>query len=262
MAARSILERVLQPRSLRAVFQPVVDFGRRPRCVHYYEGLVRGPRRTNVERPDVLFEYARRKFAEAEVDRAALRAVVLAARACRGTAVGLNVHRSTVAHDPRFVAFLAALLADTGIAPGSVVLELVEQGELLDVRSLLPKLDELRRLGVRIALDDFGIGQANYLMLLECRPDYVKIDRRFVHGCHRDERRQALIESLVSLAEHVGARLVAEGVERERDLECVRRLGVVLVQGFLLGRPRPLLLARRPAKTASRADAPPGPHWP
>ena len=245
MAPRSILEHVLRPRSLRAVFQPVVDLSRRPPCVHYYEGLVRGPRGTNVERPEVLFEYARRKLAEAEVDRAAVRAVVLAARACRGTAVGLNVHRSTVAHDPAFVAFLDAVLAGTGIAPSSVVLELVEQGELLDVRPLLPKLDELRRLGVRIALDDFGVGQANYLMLLECRPDYVKLDRRFVHGCHRDERRQALIESLVRLAERVGARLVAEGIELESDLQHLRRLGVVLVQGFLLGPPRPMLIARR-----------------
>ena len=73
----------------------------------------------------------------------------------------------------------------------------------------------------------------------------MKLDRRFVHGCHRDERRQALIESLVRLAERVGAGLVAEGIELESDLQRLRRLGVVLVQGFLLGQPRPMLIARR-----------------
>lgn len=237
MAQASLLDRLLQPGALRAVFQPVVDFGHAGCPVRYQEGLVRGPRGTNVERPDVLFEYARRKLAEAEVDRAALRAVLGAVRAGRGGAFGLNVHRSTVAHDPGFVAFLAGTLARAGVAPGSVVLELVEHGELCDMRALLRRLDELRGTGVRVALDDFGTGQANYMMLLECRPDYVKIDRRFVHGCHADERRQAFLDSLVALAGRVGAQLVAEGVELREDLERVRSGGIELVQGFLLARP-------------------------
>jgi EAL domain-containing protein (putative c-di-GMP-specific phosphodiesterase class I) len=237
MGQLSLLDRLLQPHALRAVFQPVVNLGLAGRPVHYHEGLVRGPRGTNVERPDVLFEYARRKLAEAAVDRAALRAVLRAAGVCRGATVGLNVHRSTVAHDCGFVAFLSGELAKAGIAARSVVLELVEHGELCDMRTLLPRLDDLRCMGVRVALDDFGTGHANYMMLLECRPDYVKVDRRFVHGCHSDDRRQAFLDSLVALAGRVKAQLVAEGVEQSADLESVRHAGIALAQGFLLGRP-------------------------
>jgi EAL domain-containing protein (putative c-di-GMP-specific phosphodiesterase class I) len=249
MRARSILELLLQPRALRAVFQPVVDLSQAARRVHYHEGLVRGPRGTNVERPDVLFEYARRKLAETEVDRAAVRAVLMAAGARRGEDVGLNVHRTTVAHDRGFAPFLGETLAAAGIRASSVVLEMVEQGDPCDLRALLPKVEALRRLGVRIALDDFGTGHANYLMVLECRPEYLKIDRRFVHGCHQDVRRQAFLESLVTLAGRVGARVVAEGIEVEKDLERVRRAGISLVQGFLLGRPSHLVRVAAPSGT-------------
>jgi EAL domain-containing protein (putative c-di-GMP-specific phosphodiesterase class I) len=234
---RSLLDRLLQPRALRAVFQPVVHLARDGRPVCYHEGLVRGPRGTSAERPDVLFEYARRKLAEVQVDRAAVRAVVRAARWTRPSQVGLNVHRCTLALDPDFIPFLARVLSSAGIRAGAVVIELVEHGHPCSPKALLPRLDALRRLGIRIALDDFGTGESNYLMLLECRPDYVKVDRRLVHGGHGDDRREAFLESLAVLADRVGAQPVAEGVETERDLDRVSRVGIALAQGFLLGRP-------------------------
>jgi EAL domain-containing protein (putative c-di-GMP-specific phosphodiesterase class I) len=95
----------------------------------------------------------------------------------------------------------------------------------------------LRARGIGIALDDVGVGHSNYSMMLDCRPDLIKIDRYLVAGCHADPQRQAVLESIARLAPRLGARAVAEGVEEPDDLGTIRALGIDLVQGFLLSRP-------------------------
>jgi EAL domain-containing protein (putative c-di-GMP-specific phosphodiesterase class I) len=199
---------------------------------------VRGPRGSNVERPDVLFGYARRKRAELEVDRASLRTVLGAARELEGS-VGVNIHAATLSADLELAPFIGDVLCATGIAPERVVLEVVEHGQPRDARTLQLNLDGLRRIGVRVALDDFGTGEANYKMLLECRPHFLKIDRYFIHGCHADPARQAVVDGLVATARRLGAEVVAEGVESLADLEHLRRAGIRLAQGHLLCRPAP-----------------------
>lgn len=239
MSQPTLLDLLLEPGSLRAEFQPVFNLAGPGSMVHYHEGLVRGPQGTNLERPDVLFGYARRKRAEAAVDRAALRTVLRAAGSHLTGAVGVNVHAATLASDLDFLTFLGDVLEETQIPPEQLVLELVEHGQPWEWSALRLNLEGLRDIGVRVALDDFGTGQANYLMLLECRPDYLKIERQFVHGCHSDDRRQAFLESMAGLAGRIGARVVAEGVEEPADLAYVRSAGLGYAQGFLLGRPSP-----------------------
>ena len=92
-------------------------------------------------------------------------------------------------------------------------------------------------------LDDIGLGQSNYLMMLECKPDYFKIDRHFVTECHRDFHRRAVLRSIAALALQFGSQVIAEGVETMADLETVNATGISLVQGWLFGRPRPALNA-------------------
>lgn len=239
MTAGNLLDVILHPGALRAEFQPVVETDVTGAPTHYFEGLIRGPQGTNVERPEVLFGYARRKHAEAEVDRAALQTVLRHATGLPPGSVGVNVHARTLATDLDFLPFLSDALMETGLAPERLVLELVEHGHPWDWSALKLNLDGLRSIGVRVAIDDFGTGQANYMMLMECRPDYLKVERHFVHGCHADERRQAFLESLASLGWRIGARVVAEGVEETVDLARVRAAGIGLAQGHLLGRPAP-----------------------
>jgi EAL domain-containing protein (putative c-di-GMP-specific phosphodiesterase class I) len=233
-----LIDEILRPGSLRAEFQPVLEIASPGLACRYWEGLVRGPRGSNVERPDVLFGYARRKRAELEVDRASLRTVLGAARELEGS-VGVNIHAATLSADLELAPFIGDVLCATGIAPERVVLEVVEHGQPRDARTLQLNLDGLRRIGVRVALDDFGTGEANYKMLLECRPHFLKIDRYFIHGCHADPARQAVVDGLVATARRLGAEVVAEGVESLADLEHLRRAGIRLAQGHLLCRPAP-----------------------
>ena len=227
---------LLAPGALAAEFQPVFDVSSPGLPIRYLEGLVRGPRGTGLVRPERLFEHARRLRAEADVDRACVRAVLGAA--CRSErAVGVNVRQTTLSGDRDFVRFLVSQLQASALDPDLLVLEVLEQGRITDARVLQQNLHELQSMGVRLAVDDFGTGQANYALLLYCRPEYLKLAGEFVAGCHADPRRQALLRSILALGREVGASVVAEGLEDPEDLAFVRGAGITLLQGYLLGRP-------------------------
>jgi EAL domain-containing protein (putative c-di-GMP-specific phosphodiesterase class I) len=261
---RVLLDHILEPGSLTVHFQPVVDVHTSRPKAHYLEALIRGPRGTTVEAPAILFEYARKKNKEAAVDRACVDAIF----GCAGslpadTTLGINVHASSLAMDEGFVDFLAGVLRAQRVSPRRVIVEVVEHAPPWDVVTFRTAVKELRALGARIALDDVGLGHSNYMMVLECLPDYLKVDRYFVAGCHGDFHRKAVLASIAQLARPFGARVVAEGVEAPSDLAVLKRIGITLVQGYLFGRPSPAPelappLEARPTGRGAAATRAPG----
>ena len=240
MADRFLLDRILEPGSLSVHFQPVLDVHTTRARPHYLEALIRGPQGTTAEAPAILFEYARKKNRESSVDRACVEAILDAATSLPAeVALGINVHASSLAMDPSFVDFLASALESRGIRATRLVIEIVEHAPPWDVVGFRTALERLRALGALIALDDVGLGHSNYMMILECRPDYFKVDRHFVSGCHKDFHRRAVLASVAQLARPFGARVVAEGVEEPADMLTLRRVGITLVQGYLFGMPAP-----------------------
>jgi EAL domain-containing protein (putative c-di-GMP-specific phosphodiesterase class I) len=254
---RCLLDRILEPGSLSVRLQPVLELQGGAVHPHYFEALIRGPRGTSAETPSILFEYARNKSKESVVDRACVAAILDETKGMpEDDVLGINVHASTLAMDAGFVEFLAARLQARGLSPSQTVVEVVEHAPPWNVGGFRAAIAALRGLGARIALDDVGLGHSNYMMILECRPDYLKVDRHFVDGCHRDFHRRAVLASVAQLARPFGARVVAEGVEDPADLAALRRLGINLVQGYLLAKPAPVAevvaLAGRQSTAKSR----------
>lgn len=238
MSDPSLIARILEPGALSVRFQPVYEVHPNLLVGHYVECLIRGPVGTSVESPEILFDYARKKNREAEVDRRCVSVVLESAKALpRNVRIGLNVHASTLARDPEFVSFLCDAAARNGIDVDRLVVEIVEHAPPWDIEAFRKALDELRFRGASIALDDVGLGHSNFLMILECRPSYFKIDRYFVSGAKTDAYRRAILTSIAQLAIPFEARVVAEGIETEADLEAVREAGIDLVQGYLFGEP-------------------------
>jgi EAL domain-containing protein (putative c-di-GMP-specific phosphodiesterase class I) len=234
MKERCLLDRLLEPGALRVLFQPIFECRGAHRRLHALECLIRGPKGTNMEDPDVLLEYVRRKREESLLDRVCVAtALAAAAELPGGPHLCLNVHASTLGRDHEFVTFLSDTTAQHGIAMPRLTIEIVEHAPPWDGPSFLTAVDDLRRIGVSIALDDVGLGQSNYKMILDARPDYFKLDRYFVNGVSSDYHRQAVLESVAQLAKRFGGRVVAEGVETREDLQAVMTQGIDLIQGFL-----------------------------
>jgi EAL domain-containing protein (putative c-di-GMP-specific phosphodiesterase class I) len=230
-----LLDAVFGRGGLTARFQPVVDATAAPYRVCYVEGLVSGPKGTNLEAADVLFSYIRRKREVARMDRLCVATIISAARALpAGTRLGLNVDAQTLVTDRGFPRYLCEMAALGEFAPWQIVVEVVEQSCPSDSGAFRLAIEELRSRGVAIGLDDVGCAHSNYRMMLETRPDFFKIDRYFVDGVHSDPLRQAILRSIASLSRSFGAQVVAEGVEREADLAVVREVGIDLIQGFLV----------------------------
>ena len=236
--SKSLLEQVLAPRGLSVVFQPIVEVRDNLARLHGVECLARGPVGTHAESPTILFEYVRRLGEEPTVDRACLIAALQSARGLPSLPrLSLNVHASTLSRDPDFACFLSEATEAVGVDAKKITIEIVENAPPHDGPAFLRALRALRSSGVRIALDDVGLGHSNYKMMVDVHPDYFKIDRYFVRAVHDDPYRMAVLESVARLAERVGARVVAEGVETQIDLASVIGLGIDLVQGFLFAAP-------------------------
>jgi EAL domain-containing protein (putative c-di-GMP-specific phosphodiesterase class I) len=202
------------------------------------ECLIRGPRSTNAEQPTILFEYIRRKRAEAAVDRACVATALGEAAQLTGVPrLSLNVHASTLGRDTGFPTFLLDRARDAAIDPQRLIVEIVEHSPPLDVPNFRVALANLRNAGLSIALDDVGLGQSNYKMILDVRPDIYKLDRYLVCGAGGDPYRQVILDSLARMVQRLEARAVAEGVETRQELMAVEAAGIDLIQGFLLSPP-------------------------
>jgi len=234
------MDEVRRPGALRIEFQPMVTVHDDGPELYALEALTRGPRGTTMERPDVLFEYARRKGEETELDMLCIGAALAEAATLPGRPhISLNVHGTTLCNVPEFSRTLTAAALGHGITPNRLMLEIVEHRAAWGIEALRTTLGDLRSAGVRIAIDDLGVGASNYHMFIDCRPDHLKIDRYIVHGCSRDPYRIAVLRSIVALASACGARPIAEGVEGGEDLAAVRELGIDCVQGWLFARSAP-----------------------
>lgn len=118
-----------------------------------------------------------------------------------------------------------------------MVLEITEHDIIEDYEALSEKLEPLRQEGLRIAVDDAGAGYASFRHILRLLPDVIKLDMSLTRDLDSDITRRSLAASLVSFARETGARLVAEGVETQAELDALKRLGVDKAQGFHLYQP-------------------------
>jgi EAL domain-containing protein (putative c-di-GMP-specific phosphodiesterase class I) len=149
---------------------------------------------------------------------------------------------------------LKALVNAVGLTPHQITLECTEQQAVADVVPLIKQVKALRRLGFGFAIDDAGAGYASFTLIAALHPSIIKIDREIAHGIARDDAKQALVEAFVSFGRRIGARLLAEGIEKRSDLAMLTALGVELGQGYLIGKPAYLPQAPRPIEQL-RLDA-------
>ncbi|HEX3394491.1 MAG TPA: EAL domain-containing protein [Acidimicrobiales bacterium] len=171
-------------------------------------------------------------------------------RACRQARAWGDAHageRFTMAvnvsarqlHDPGLVATVAGALADSGIDPATLVLEITESVTVADTDATMARLRALKDLGVSLAIDDFGTGYSSLQYLRRFPVDLLKIDRSFVTGLGHNTEDSAIVSSVIGLAHAFGLGVVAEGVETVEQLEALTLLGCDYAQGYNWARPAP-----------------------
>lgn len=162
----------------------------------------------------------------------------LAAWQAEGLTLCMGVNLSALQFEQAGLAKrIAAHVADHGLKPYQLELEITESTAMSDPEATLAILHELKGLGFRLAIDDFGTGHSSYEYLLRFPLDTLKIDRTFVIGVADSRPSRAIIRSLTALSQGLGLKTIAEGVETQRQRDYLDALDVDEVQGFLLARP-------------------------
>ncbi len=155
-----------------------------------------------------------------------------------GAAVAVNVSAVQL-DDDDIVATVAGALAQSGLPAHRLCLEITETAAIDDIEACIRRLDALRALGVRIALDDYGTGHSSLTMLRRLPVDVVKIDRSFVEQVTTDARDAVLVRLVIDTAHSFGLRVCAEGIETESQARQLIAMGADRAQGWLFGRPEP-----------------------
>lgn len=178
------------------------------------------------------------------IGREVLRQACAQASAWRraGTNAGVTVNvsaRQLIRHEDLVRDVREALVAND-LVPDRLTLEITETVLMEDMDQGEAALEALHALGVRLAIDDFGVGYSSLSYLRRLPVDAVKLDRSFVSGLPDEQSSARIVEAVVGLGRAFGIRVVAEGVETHAQLEALRAIGCHAVQGYLLARPAPV----------------------
>ena len=234
----SDLQRALAREELQLQYQPIVELA--TSRVTGAEALVRWWRGDEAVPPRAFLAVAEDSGLIVALGEWVLRKACAQGAAWRAASwdVGVSVNIALrQLNAPHFPAQVAAALAESGLPPSSLTIELSERMLVEDAGLIADRLTELRDLGVKLAIDDFGTGYASLAHLRQLPADIIKIDPSFVSGLGQDPVLTMLTKTIVGVGRELGMQLVAEGIEEPRQLAELREMGCGFGQGYLVARP-------------------------
>jgi EAL domain-containing protein (putative c-di-GMP-specific phosphodiesterase class I) len=236
------LQEIIIKEEIKIVFQPIADL--KSRKVIGYEALSRGPQGTEYENPYFLFDIAREVGLIFELDRICRKkALIQAAQIDAQVKLFVNCLPTTI-HDPEFKgAYLKEFLADVRRSPHNVVMEISEREAIDDYAAFRGAIAHYSDLGFSIAVDDTGAGYSSLEAIVELQPNFLKLDISMVRGIHTNLLKQEMVKAMVAFSRNMNAKIIAEGIETQEELDTLIRLGIPLGQGFFLGRPAELAIS-------------------
>ena len=152
--------------------------------------------------------------------------------------VSVNVSRVDL-YDPKLVDSLLEIVRENGLKNEELLLEVTESAYTNDARQIIEKVKQLRKLGFRIEMDDFGSGYSSLSMLSYMPIDALKLDMQFIRSAFRDRKDTRLLEAMIRLAASFEVPTIAEGVETAEQVFTLKMMGCDIIQGYYFSRPLP-----------------------
>jgi len=224
-------------------YQPI--FNIREQRVTRYETLVR--MRDNAGRlvfPDNFIPVAEQSGQIHEIDRWVIRKTIERVKMNPGLSLAVNLS-GRVLDDPSLLEWFHQQLQQSRIDPSSLVVEITETAAVANVQDAIAFMREIKALGCRFALDDFGSGFSSFAYLKQLPVDIVKIDGAFIQSLATSAEDQLFVKALTDVAKGLGKVTVAEFVENAETLRLLGGFGVDFAQGYHIGRPGPEMVGRR-----------------
>jgi diguanylate cyclase (GGDEF)-like protein/PAS domain S-box-containing protein len=243
LAEAERIRQALAENALLLYGQPVLDF--QTNTPHNYELLVRLPGGNGGEPlPPSAFLYVAERFGliqavDAWVARSAIRLIADHERAGRRLVLSVNLSGKSIC-DPKLAVGIEEALDETAIDPSRLIFELTETAAIGHIEQARTFATRLHRRGCRFALDDFGAGFGSFYYLKNFPFDYIKIDGGFIRELTSNPMDQLVVRAIVSIAQGLAKKTVAEFVGDQETSTQLRELGVDCAQGYFIGEPRPI----------------------
>ncbi|HTV75161.1 MAG TPA: EAL domain-containing protein [Candidatus Acidoferrales bacterium] len=240
LAIESALRLALDREQICVAYQPIVDA--RTGLVVALEALARWTDPEHgVVNPEQFIRVAEEagltlRLGEQVLMRACRRMRSLIDRGHHDLSVAVNISPRQF-REPDFAADVRRILETCDLAPRHLQLEITENAYISGVDASIRNIVALKRMGVHMSIDDFGTGFSALGYLKRLPVHSLKIDRSFISDILHDAADQAIVRAIIAVAENLGLRVVAEGVENQRQAELLRELGCHQLQGFYFGRP-------------------------
>ncbi len=235
---KELLQEIILKEDLRTVFQPIMNL--QEPSILGYEALTRGPAGTEFESPYTLFDIAAESDLLFELDRLCRRKALQAA-ADLGPEYKLFVNTLPMTiRDPEFrghwmIKFLESMKLD----PSRIVFEVTERLAIENYSLFLEAMNYFTDIGIAVAVDDMGTGYSGLEKIIHLKPAYLKFDILMVRDINASFVKREMLKAILSLADNVGAHVIAEGIETPEELETLLDLGILYGQGFLFSRAQP-----------------------
>jgi EAL domain-containing protein (putative c-di-GMP-specific phosphodiesterase class I) len=213
-------------------FQPIVNIA--TRGIFAFEALVRGP---GGESAEWVFAQVDADNLHAFDQACRTRAVRLAATLGMQALLSINFLPNAVSSPRKCIRSTLRECERTGFPASQIIFEVSETENVINPAHLLDIFRRYREMGFRTAIDDFGAGYAGLGLLGQYQPDLLKLDMGLVCGIDAHAPRQIIVEGLVAMAKRLGTTVIAEGIETARERDCLRAMGIELMQGFLFCEP-------------------------
>ncbi len=219
-------------------FQPIVDFG--TGVVYAYEAFIRNLEPLGFAAPAQLFDHAHEAGYLSELEPRLFGYALdrfSSLLTAKGTKLFFNLDGRELGQGDDRRMELAEIANQRGFSPSQICLEFSERHKDAFCDITQHALNTLRQSGFLTSLDDFGRGFSDLRLLHDLSPDYVKIDRFFLNGIDTDPRRKMFVTTVANLSHVLGARVIAEGVQTDKEFKACRNAGCDLVQGFYVAKP-------------------------
>jgi EAL domain-containing protein (putative c-di-GMP-specific phosphodiesterase class I) len=232
------MDEVLSSSEMTAKFQPIVSLAD-GRLVGF-ESLARLPGALLLSDPELLFRYAARKGRVVDLELVCLaRSLEMAASMTHSHLLFINMHPDAMA-DARLAEAVGDNAERLDVALERVIIEITEQQRLVDQPSLFTNLEELRAMGVRFAIDDFGVAYSHLALIEKIEPAFLKVSQDFGTDFEKIDAREKIVRNVQALARDFGARVILEGIESAATAAAARERGLAFGQGYHFGRPADL----------------------
>ncbi len=235
------LKEIIMSESIETHFQPIVNLS--DGSIFAYEALTRGPKGSPMESPLMLFTIAEKANLTFELDRLCRKKAIQNAKGLdKSQKVFVNTFPTTM-HDPEFKGdVLQDLLNQSGLTGPNIVFEITERFAIENYALFQREQAYYSSLGFGLAVDDIGTGYGSLEAIANLKPEYVKVDISIVRDIHQSNVKQELMKAVIDIGRKVRAKILAEGIETQEELNVVRALGCDFGQGYRLARPSPSLL--------------------